>query len=92
MRIWRDTSGGVFTTELMLITSMVVAGVGTGLGHYRNAIHDELSDLARSVQSINQSFVVSGVRSASARSAGSGFLDAADTPINAANCIEVFSE
>lgn len=90
MRLWNDCDGGVFTTELLLITSAVVAGVVTGLDHYRNAIQSELSDLAAGVQSINQSFEFNGVRSPVARTAGSRFVDYRDAGVaNVPHCTYV---
>jgi len=78
MNLWNDSRGGVFTTELLLVTSFVVAGVATGLAHYRDSIQTELTDLAAAVQTLNQSYAFSGVRAPAARTAGSQFVDRQD--------------
>lgn len=88
MRIWNDCSGGVFTTELILVTSMVVAGVATGLANYRNAIQSELADLASGVQSINQSFAFTGIRGPNKRTAGSQYVDYRDIEVIRPTCIQ----
>lgn len=90
MKLWNDCHGGVFTTELLLVTSFVVAGVATGLAHYRDSLQSELTDLAASVQKINQSFAFAGVRSPGAKTAGSRFVDHQDgSSVNAMACIQV---
>lgn len=89
MNLWNDSRGGVFTTELLLVTSFVVAGVSAGLAHYRDSIQAELTDLAAAVQTLNQSYVFSGVRSPAAKTAGSQFVDRHDGfSSSAAACIQ----
>ncbi len=91
MRLWNDCSGGVFTTELLLISSMVVAGAVTGLASYNNAIQTELFDLATSVQQVNQSYGYFGVQAPSSQTAGSQFIDQRDQQVGstAAACVTI---
>ena len=83
MKIWSDCSGGVLTTELLLVTSVVLTGVATGLRAYADALNAELMDVAASVQEVNQSFSFLGVRSPAAVTAGSDFMDSRDVPVGA---------
>lgn len=88
MRIWNDCSGGVFSTELLLITSVVLAGLTAGLTNYRDALNSELADMAAAVQQLNQSFSFTGVESRSVRTAGSDYTDALDPlPFVSAQCV-----
>lgn len=88
MRIWNDCDGGVFTTELMLVTSVLLSGITVGLTEFRNAINLELHDLASSVQRVNQSFAFASIQSPSAFTSGSGYADQPGTR-HAATCITV---
>ena len=83
MRIWTDCSGGVITTELTLVTSMIVAGITAGLANLGTAVQSELNDLASAVQTVNQSYAYTGVTSPDARTAGSGFVDYRDSEVSA---------
>ena len=87
-RIWNDCDGGVVSTELLMVTSVLVAGLASGLTTVRDAVNNEMADIATSVQSLNQSFGYVGVQSPSTQTAGSEYLDRREaiTPI-APTCI-----
>ena len=89
-----DTTAAVVSTELILITTISVVGLMTGLVSVRDAVVAEISDLAGSVQDINQCYSFSGVQGHSASGHGSSFDDstdwcddAEDAPGVADNCI-----
>lgn len=73
--LWSDQRGGIITTELVLVFSVLSAAAITGLTTVRDSVVQEAHDVARTVQSIDQSYGVSGVRSPSARTAGSSYTD-----------------
>ncbi|MCA9138859.1 MAG: hypothetical protein KDB00_18940 [Planctomycetales bacterium] len=91
--LWRDDRGFVVSVELILIITILVIGLIAGLTALRDAIVSELTDVARSVQGMNQSFGINGVAGAAANTAGSGFIDATDSPASITGsdqCIVVF--
>lgn len=77
-RIWGDENGFVVSMELILIATITIIGLITGLATVRNAIVSELSDVAGATQDLNQTYFFNGVISPSATTAGSDFYDALD--------------
>jgi Flp pilus assembly pilin Flp len=59
-RIWHDEDG-VLSFEWTLLSVVVVFGIVSGLAAARDAIIDELGDMAQAVVGINQSFTFSGI-------------------------------
>lgn len=57
-KLWLDESGAVLTAELVLITTILVIGMVTGLTELRNAISSELAGVSGALRSLNQSYVV----------------------------------
>jgi hypothetical protein len=93
-KIWNDDAGFIISIELILISTIVVIGLITGLAAVRNAIVSELSDVAGAISSLNQSYSINGSRSSSGSTAGSRFVDNTDSsdppgdPVGEAdNCI-----
>ena len=56
-RLWHDDQG-VLTFEWILLATVLVIGVVAGVSAVRDAIIDELGDMAEAVVHINQSFQV----------------------------------
>lgn len=50
--IWNDCDGAVITTELLLVSSVLVAALLTGLGTLKQAITHEFNTLGTKVQSV----------------------------------------
>lgn len=86
-QIWNDCEGGVLSTELLLVTSVLVAGLSTGLTSVRDAVIGEFADVANSVQSLNQSFLYYGPKGPSAMTSGSDYADRYDPISTAHSCI-----
>ena len=93
-RIWKDDAGFVVSIELILISTIAVIGLITGLAAIRNAVVSELSDVAGAVADLNQSYTFNGSTSPSGSTAGSSFTDNTDSvdspgdPVGLAdNCI-----
>ncbi len=78
--LWKDEAGFVVSTELVLIATILVIGMIVGLATVRNAVVQELGDVAMAIGNINQSFQYSGVtgRANSSATAGSFFTDNTD--------------
>ncbi|MCA9138861.1 MAG: hypothetical protein KDB00_18950 [Planctomycetales bacterium] len=77
-KLWNDDAGFVVSVELVLIATIGVIGLITGLTAVRDGVVSELSDTAGAVQDLNQSYSYNGVVGHSATTAGSNFVDALD--------------
>ncbi|TWU06069.1 hypothetical protein [Stieleria varia] len=77
-KLWNDEAGFVVSVELVLISTIAVIGLITGLTAVRDGVVSELSDTAGSVQDLNQSYSYNGVVGHSGSTAGSDFNDALD--------------
>ena len=83
-RLWDDEAGFIVSLELILIATIVVIGLIAGLTTVRNAIVQELSDVAGAVQDMNQSYTFNSVAGPNANTAGSLFEDTMDSPFDLA--------
>lgn len=77
-RFWQDEAGFVVSSELVLVATILVIGMITGLASIRNQVVQELGDLAQSIGAVNQSYTFSGVTGHSSSTAGSVRLDTTD--------------
>lgn len=77
-RLWRDESGVMATSELILMSTIIVIGVIVGLSTFRNHMVQELGDTAAAVAALNQSYSFSGATVGGFTVAGSSFTDATD--------------
>ncbi|MFT5497327.1 MAG: hypothetical protein ACI9TH_002733 [Kiritimatiellia bacterium] len=84
----KKKAGFVVTSELILITTIVVIGLVIGLTTVRNAVNVELEDFAEAIGAVDQSFFVVGAvnDNASATIPTSTMADEAD-PTSAADDI-----
>lgn len=48
--LWNDCNGGIITTELLLISSVLVAGLLTALGTFRSSVESEFQQLGDRIQ------------------------------------------
>jgi hypothetical protein len=81
-KLWDDDGGALLATEWIIIATILVLGVITGLVAARNAILAELLDFANAVVSLNQSFSTTGQSNCQGSTAGSSFMDATDSIMN----------
>lgn len=77
-RFLNDESGFVVSSELVLLATMLVLGLIVGLSAVRQALSQELADLATSIARVSQDYSYSGITGHSASVAGSIFTDAND--------------
>jgi Flp pilus assembly pilin Flp len=94
MRFIQDETGFIVSIELILLATVVVLGILTGIAAVRDAVVSELSDVAGAMQDLHQGYRINGVRGHSASTAGSDFVDfrdfcdiAEDTNAAIDNCI-----
>lgn len=77
-KLWDDQAGFVVSIELVLIATIAVIGLITGMASVRDAVVSEMSDVAGSVQDLNQSYSINGVVGHSSTTAGMDYVDATD--------------
>lgn len=77
-QFWKDEEGFVVSSELILIATILVIGLITGLTTIRDQVVQELGDVADAVSEINQSYSYAGITAHSATTAQSVFLDQND--------------
>ena len=77
-KLWNDQEGFIVSIELILLSTIIVIGLITGMTALRDAVVSELSDVAGAIQDLNQGYEFNGVAGHSARTQGSNFLDARD--------------
>lgn len=72
--------GFAFASELLLVSSVMVAGVTAGAINLRDSVLAEAEDAAESIGSLNQSYYYDGIRNShgTARVGGSAFYDRVD--------------
>lgn len=78
VRLWRDEAGFVVSTELVLIATIVVIGMITGLVTVRDAVVTELADVADAISEVDQSYSYGAITAHCASTAGTQFTDNSD--------------
>ena len=58
--LWIDQAGFVVSAELVLISTIGVIGVGTGLACVRDAVNSELSEVGCAITALDQSYCYTG--------------------------------
>lgn len=61
--LWTDQAGFVVSAEMVLISTVGVIGIGTGLVCVRDAVNSELTDVACAITSLDQSYCYTGFHS-----------------------------
>ena len=61
-KLFNDEVGFVITAELVLVLTIAVLGMVVGLAAVRDAITNEMNDLASAFGAVDQSFNVVGIR------------------------------
>jgi hypothetical protein len=76
-KLWRDETAAVVSSELVIMTILVI-GMITGLDSLRDAVIEELADTGAAEGDQNQSYTIGSVTAHSSATAGSVFVDAVD--------------
>jgi len=77
-QLLRDESGFVVSSELVLVATVLVIGMITGLTTLRDGVIQELVDVARAIGNIEQSYTYNGVTAHTSASNGSNYNDFRD--------------
>ena len=81
-QLWNDDCGaGHITAEWILLFTILVLGIITGLVAVRQAVISELTETAQAILALNQSFSFSGQTNCESSTAGSSGSDTTNTII-----------
>jgi len=76
-KFWNDEAGFVVTVEMILVATVLVIGLVSGLTLLRDSVLEELSDTAQAFGAVDQSYSISSAKfDGTAGSSDMGFLDA----------------
>jgi Flp pilus assembly pilin Flp len=77
--LWQDEHGVILSTEIVIVGSVLVVGLITGMATLQEAVNGELNDLAGAIGSLDQSYSFSGqetdCRNCYGCTAGSSYRD-----------------
>ncbi|WP_166827238.1 hypothetical protein [Thalassoroseus pseudoceratinae] len=73
LELWRDERGYMLSAEAVLLGTVGVVGGTVGLGVVSSSVNEELSDVAHSFRSLDQSYEVRGYQNCRAYTPGSVF-------------------
>lgn len=76
--LFNDENGFVVSVELILVATIVVLGLIVGLAEVRQAVNEELEDVAAAIGALNQSYTYAGLMTSKSCLSGSRFFDDAD--------------
>jgi Flp pilus assembly pilin Flp len=77
-RFWRDEAGFVISSELVLVATILVIGMITGLTAVRDGVVQELGDVGQAIGAVDQDYTFLGVAGHSAATSGSIYVDLTD--------------
>lgn len=79
-KLWDDDcGGGLLTSELLFLYSLLVLGSVSGLVAMRQALLSELTETAQSLLALNQSYSLSGQSSCESSTGGASASDSSNT-------------
>jgi Flp pilus assembly pilin Flp len=71
-RMWHETDG-VLSFEWTMLTSLLTVGVVSGVASVRDAVTDEMGDVAQAMVSLDQSYVIEQPLTIRVHTLGGGF-------------------
>ena len=77
-RLWADEAGFVVSMELVLVATILVIGMVVGLVTVRDAVVQELADVAGAIASVSQSYEYTDIIGHTSATSGSHFQDNLD--------------
>jgi hypothetical protein len=77
-RLWHDERGVIVSAEIVMIMTVLVIGVMTGLTSIRDGVIEELADVGPAIGNIDQSFIIGGSVSHASAVSSSVFIDTFD--------------
>lgn len=77
-QLWKDESAFVVSTELVVVSAILVLGMMVGLVSLRDQVIQELGDVGAAVAVLQQGYSWAGITGHTSEVAGSGFTDTND--------------
>lgn len=71
--LWQDEVGVILSAEAVVVGTVAVVGLTTGLTVVAKSVNEELQDVAFAIRSLDQSYSIPAQESCGARTAGSSF-------------------
>ena len=71
--LWKDETGVILSAELVMLGTLGVVGATVGLHTAAKSVNEEMTDFARAMRSLDQSYSVPGYHSCGAWKAGSHY-------------------
>jgi len=75
-KLWNDEAGVLLSAEAVVVGTVAVVGLTTGLTVVAKAVNAELQDVAFAIRSLDQSYSIPAQEGCGARTAGSCFTQA----------------
>ena len=72
-KLWRDEAGVLLSAEAVVVGTIAVVGLTTGLTVVAKSVNEELQDVAFAIRSLDQSYSIPAIEGCGARTAGSSF-------------------
>lgn len=72
-KLWRDEVGVLLSAEAVVVGTVAVVGLTTGLTVVAKSVNEELQDVAYAIRSLDQSYSIPAIEGCGARTAGSSF-------------------
>jgi Flp pilus assembly pilin Flp len=90
---WNDEAGAIISAELVLVLTIAVLAMVTGLASLRDAVVTELADVGAAIGSVDQSYSVGRIIAHSSTVAPFGYTDVPDfcdngSATSAARCVQ----
>lgn len=77
-RLWSEQDGFIVSAELLLIATLLVIGLVTGLASVRDSVVTELADVAQAIANLNQTYSFGASVAHCGATGPSSFFDAPD--------------
>lgn len=77
-KLWNDEAGAIVSAEIVLVATILVIAMVTGLASLRDAVVTELADVGAAIANVDQTYTVGGITAHSAAISSSGYSDVAD--------------
>jgi Flp pilus assembly pilin Flp len=77
-KLWNDEAGVIVSAEIVLVATILVIALVTGLTSLRDAVNTELADVGGAIGAVSQTYSYGGITAHCASASGSSFTDSQD--------------
>ncbi len=79
LKLWNDDEGAIIAAEYLFVVTILVIGTIIGLAAVREAVNNELTEVANALLALSQGYVISGISGAGGQVDGSMAIDTPST-------------